>query len=82
MTDSGGGMCVWVSVCRYVCKLGDTCSDGRLTNCGKNIRGNKKKTYLLSGHQSQDCFLHKQNNTANDNYNIWSKIVFVDNAKL
>lgn len=47
-------MCGCLYVGMYVFR--DTCSDGRLTNCGKNIRGNKKKTYLLSGHQSQDCF--------------------------
>ena len=72
-------MCVCLGVGMYVFR--DTCSDGRLTNCGKNIGGNRKKFYLFSGHQSQDCF-HTNSNTANDNYNVWSKIVFVDNAKL
>ena len=59
----------------------DTCSDGRLTNCGKNIRGNKENIYTFCP-SVPGLLSHRQSNTANDNYSVWSKIVFVDNAKL
>lgn len=75
-------MCVWVSLYVGMYVFRETCSDGRLTNCGKNIRGNKKKNLSTFWPSVSGLLSHKQNNTANDNYNIWSKIVFRDNATI